>query len=387
MGMREILKNCINDSSFIDVPDICGRTDYDEAGREFLHHIVSSSGRIKSIYSVGQIGVPGISDMDWFIVFRDDTPDRLTQYDIHLLSPKTRYIFLHDPWYVNEEIFQDLSFWFPFFDLQHVYGDILKTPQAVKPDTALLLAVQYLITKLPADLFLYSISRRKLHVRTMLTIIHSLRYTLDLLQRAGFSSKPAWVDYMKRYEIFRRDWFKDNSSNQEELKQYIVEAILISCELLQEIVFFLRETMAVQFERGAFSVRFKHRVLFFSSAWSPKEMIHAFLQKGGYSQLYPIELGLYVFLWHTRASPVAQQLRRRTGQMPSYQLKEDLKAAFSGHASAIEKYYLFNMRKFSLPGNGYHTLWAEFSSNRMINNFYKFKRKIRELYIHNAAIQ
>jgi len=111
---KDKLINLLKQSEIVNKTIHCTLDDYKKASKEYIQQINPVKNGISAVYQVGSIGVPGISDIDYFLIFQDDKFDSFRKYSISKLSEKTKYIFSHEGLYINGEIAKDLKYWFAF---------------------------------------------------------------------------------------------------------------------------------------------------------------------------------------------------------------------------------------------------------------------------------
>ena len=155
--IRNSLREKITNTPVCDQTHVVYRDDYALAINCFLEYL-SKFDTIESIYQIGSIGVPGLSDIDLLIIFKDIHRDISYRYSIKTLPQNMQYIFSHDGWFIDRQIFMDIPYWFPYFDLNHIYGTKMEPDESQKEDKNLkcILLSNYLITKVPSDFIMYS---------------------------------------------------------------------------------------------------------------------------------------------------------------------------------------------------------------------------------------
>ncbi|MFC1856765.1 hypothetical protein ACFL9U_01920 [Thermodesulfobacteriota bacterium] len=162
-----------------------------------------------SIYQTGQVAAPGISDLDFVLVFPDGKPMDWAQYQPQAFPQWVRELMTHPPYCCTESVWTDLSAWYPVFNLQHLWGDVL--PEPFCPDKfiagcALGMLIDYLIIKVPRD-FIWIAWERPLRVRVLLAMLHSLKYTLKLAEQAGFDIREGDLQTVSSVDALRESWF------------------------------------------------------------------------------------------------------------------------------------------------------------------------------------
>jgi len=379
---KDKLINLLKQSEIVNKTIYCTLDDYKKASKEYVQQINPVKNGISEIYQVGSIGVPGISDIDYFLIFKDDKFDNFGKYSISKLSKKSKYIFSHDGWYINEEIAKDLKYWFAFYDLKNVYGKKMdiKSPKDINID--LLLTVQYLLTKIPVDFIAYSIRYSKLDQRIMLAMIYSLKHTVNLFRKYDTTYIKNWDTFISKYCSFRKNWFsiKNEDQKNNKLIEFIADGIIISFEIIESLRRYLRE-LNIRSSRDSFEVKFNNRVLKFDKRWTKEEAYNNFLDNKGFIiHYYPIEFGFYIYLWAKTNTDIGNQLYKKIKKLPDFKISESIKYSFTFHCNVIEKYNNFSKKKFKVTANSYNTLWANYSLNPIENFAVKIYRRLLNFF-------
>lgn len=161
---------------------------------------------VESIYQIGGMGNPGISDIDLFVVFSDDARCLFNPLDD--LSPPHRYLFVHNVFGATSTDFIKSQQYDFFHDYKLVYGREFQIGQLKLPEEKLRTvnaqaAIEYLI-KLYANMTVertYGIIR----VRGMLLLAKAVKYDLDALM-INPDSLSAMV---RRVLHWRNHWFEE----------------------------------------------------------------------------------------------------------------------------------------------------------------------------------
>lgn len=370
MDFEDVLKK----SKMIDIVQECSLKDYNNASAEFLKIINPKRNKIKSIYKVGSVSVLGISDLDYFLVFEDEKRDIYGKYHILNLSRKSRYIFLHNAFFVNEKVFKNLNLWFPFFNLKKVYGKDIKTNKQFNENICLILAVQYLINKIPSDLIFYSTNKNQFHQRTILAQINSLKHTLTLLKKAGMRISKKWLRFTINYDKFKSLWFKIESQKRERiLKDFLEISIEISLDIIKEVDSYLTHKKRVKSKINNFELQLSNRKLYFAKDWNYDKALKL---KGA---LLPISFGFYISLLAESKTNLGRQIKKKISKDIDFFCPVSLRESFTKHAKIIDEYNKFSKKKFRFPANGYHILWAPYYNNYFLNFIHKYFYKFLSL--------
>jgi hypothetical protein len=197
------------DGPFSELPIPINRERYDVAIELLLNRWLSVSQRPLAVYQLGQIGAPGISDLDFVVVVPTGQRVNWTDYQPQSFPAWVREIFTHPPYFCDPTAWSCMPAWFPVFDLRFLWGEQLPAPtipQSAKTGCALGELIDYLLVKLPRDILFLAWSR-PLRVATLLCVMHSFKYSLRLAEQAGIAPWKEAVDTIAAVDRLRGDWF------------------------------------------------------------------------------------------------------------------------------------------------------------------------------------
>jgi hypothetical protein len=185
--------------------------DYEDVIQEVIVYL-SKYKMVKSIYQIGGVSAPGISDLDLIIVLNDNAKEftQIWSDYIKQQSKNSKYIFTHYPFLVNEEIFGNGDFLkiFPVFNLIYISGkeyDItLKYGQ-----------YEYISNYLDANLPYWSaeFSKEKNNsIRQNLLRLHSFIYPLTMIKNITNYENDQIQEFISTIKEIRKNIFKlDNT--------------------------------------------------------------------------------------------------------------------------------------------------------------------------------
>ncbi len=168
-----------------------------------------------SIYQIGQVGAPGISDLDFIVVYPDGRRINWWQFIPKNFAPWVRNLMTHPPYFCTEPSWEGLSAWYPIFDLKHLWGEKLPLPSLRKElseGNSFGLLFDYLTIKVPGD-FIRVAFTRPLNVRILLGMLHSLKYTAELAEKAGLGEQKSLQPLILAVENIRTNWFERDQYN------------------------------------------------------------------------------------------------------------------------------------------------------------------------------
>jgi hypothetical protein len=163
---------------------------------------------IKSIYQIGSVKTPGISDLDFIFVFKDDVhfgKDIKNRQDIVY-----NYIILHNPFGISEKHWNIHNTFSLFSGYKHIYGknNLQKDYKSPAPRVQIQIALEYILR------FFITLSMQiqlnVLKVRSLLLEVTALVKDLEILNTPLDELDVT----LKQLLYLRENWFlnKDNYS-------------------------------------------------------------------------------------------------------------------------------------------------------------------------------
>lgn len=225
----------ITSGPYTDVPEKTSIEKYHSAIDLLVARWTALPRKPLAIYQIGQIGAPGISDLDFVIVFADDAPIDWAQYQPQAFPDWVQQLLTHPPYFCTIRSWPDLPAWFPLFDLRHLWGEELKIPELPEKflkGVSFGMLVDYLLIKIPVDLLWISWNK-PLRLRIILAMLHSLKYTIRLAEQSGILV-PADVKIISsKVDTLRKTWFDaDQMTRNIALAEACEEACMAAVEII-----------------------------------------------------------------------------------------------------------------------------------------------------------
>jgi hypothetical protein len=210
----------------IDLPVFTDPSKYDQAILKATE-LLSSLPEITSVYQIGGVSAPGISDIDLVVVFKNGTS---SGYSLHEhLSASERYLFVHRAYGISEEQFlRPLSSQY-FHNFKLLSGrDLLKKTEAILQDQDLIrkqIAYEFLLKMW----MVMSVQEhyRLIKVRAFLLEAHALKYDLEFLD----IHSGDLYDVVQEIIHLRKSWF-DSDASESKLLEVFQKLQGIICETL-----------------------------------------------------------------------------------------------------------------------------------------------------------
>ncbi len=191
--------------------------------RRAIERMVRSLEKIEgviSVYQVGSISAPGISDIDLLVVFREGST---YQADVRKsLSPDNRYLFAHDLYGLSEAHKSGVRRFCFFYEFTHLWGqDILATqvedpPGASRDELQVQVALEYL-----AKMYIIQYIERILDVVKVRGLLLQAKALMKDLKYLGVDSGKI-VELLMMVMEWRSGWF-DHEIDRPKLCSWIHE--------------------------------------------------------------------------------------------------------------------------------------------------------------------
>jgi MoaA/NifB/PqqE/SkfB family radical SAM enzyme len=350
--------NCfaeINGASYLltDFPQKFEMDFYDSVKKKYVDTIVQCGG-IQSIYQMGTVSVPGLSDMDFIIVINDKFGKnelKLCIDSFFSLSEQERYVIKHPPSaFINAELLSQISWLHPTFSLVHIYGDdILQTvsnqapplaPQQAPPENQLINLVELFLMEFPIE-FMEEMQKKELSVRNHLMRMKSLSLSVKIMEMNKIVLPDRVGAFINNSVQLFKNWFTySETENLEQLQPLFAEAETI----MYELIFLLKDKLV----QLGYTVKSPDRFagvyagkVFFISDWSAntaKYLSDALLERHGYAcSVLPAEFLSSIISHSNTESELGKRIRT------SFMINKDVRSFYSPvlktRADILERHY------------------------------------------------
>ena len=124
--MNNLIKSInIKEFKFTNFPKKTTIKEYNNA-LNFLCNKAKRNKDIISVYQIGEVSNPGISDIDIILVVKNKVDAKKIEQLEKICIKKHGYYFMHNFFIVNKEIFSNLDFLYPLFNKEKlIYGEKL----------------------------------------------------------------------------------------------------------------------------------------------------------------------------------------------------------------------------------------------------------------------
>ena len=193
---------------------------------------LSEDKNIISIYSVWELGLLWVSDLDYLIIYKNDLDrskirnftkqykliDTILFLDIDDISNKS---------YVSHHILYNLVFW----------KDLNLSFDKSNKNLNIIYTWKICFFSLLRNFYFYKFNK-KILVKNLLSQLNDLRYPIYFLKILWINS-PEYDDFIEEYTIYRSNYFKHN--NYKELERFLKQAIKISWNIIFDLNDFLQK--------------------------------------------------------------------------------------------------------------------------------------------------
>jgi hypothetical protein len=220
------------------------KSDYLEAIDFYLEKITKNDDVI-SVYQMGSIKYPGLSDIDFIIVLKDK-PKHFTwkEFSIRNLSEKQQYLFLHEPYVIQESLMPFIKFLYSVSNLKLLYGKPFRFKFPEKE-----ICLHLLINDFICGYALWperAIKKKYLKYRELLPQINSIKFNISLfnsiIKDTDFVKMQNY--YLKRNDYLRKNFFDLNKKEVQTLvSDLIIDAIEINNQITDKIHNFVDEKL------------------------------------------------------------------------------------------------------------------------------------------------
>ena len=188
--------------SLIDLP-MYVRPEMYEVNISAITSSLMNHGKILSVYRIGSVTAPGISDLDMFVVFKDGVK---TNHDpFHKLDEVGKYLFVHKLFGASLEHFHQALSVTKFHNYRLVGGEETRISNELLPANERLLKTQTALEFLIKMYMVMNIQQKYkiIKVRAFLLEARALEYDLEFL---GVTQGPLF-DSVKEIIELRKQWF------------------------------------------------------------------------------------------------------------------------------------------------------------------------------------
>lgn len=205
---------------------------YDQIRKEFLSRC-NDNDKVIAVYEFGEIGCPGLSDLDFLVVLDDDyygTPKNLMLSE---MNPLHAEIMNHDAIYISKSELNSFGAVSPIFQYKQIYGE----PLEIKLTESFNEYIQDIcytiqnIVKYPFDLISLS-KQEKIRLKTLLAFLNSFNHVKKTLLKST-NNIPQSIDKCIELNSSLRKEFSTNSISIEQVSNAFNLMIEASIDMIE----------------------------------------------------------------------------------------------------------------------------------------------------------
>ena len=193
--------------SLIDLP-VFVRPEMYEINISAVASALMNHGKVESVYRIGSVTAPGISDLDMFVVFKDGTS---TAHDpLKKLDEQGHYLFVHRLFGASYSHFQQAITLTQFHNYRLIGGIESRPEKNLSPNDDAIVKVQTALEFMIKMFMVMNFQKvyRIIKVRAFLLESRAMEYDLEYL---GVKSGPLY-DVVQEIISLRKKWFLSESN-------------------------------------------------------------------------------------------------------------------------------------------------------------------------------
>jgi hypothetical protein len=222
--------------NFSDYPIFTERKIYDEC-RSLVVSQLSDLKGVSSVYSMGNVSAPGISDLDFLIVVSPDFTEKDQLVSIfENLSKEHKYLaYCHFPYVAFTGQVNDTLKILPLSNLNHEYGENHNLEDHSYSTDDYLIVLKELIVLFYPNLFLEPILNKNIAVRNIIQKLNGLTFPITFAKELGFTSEEfdAFEKNLKEIKSIAFD------ENQKEFNSKLVELLKLGLIISYRLIDFI----------------------------------------------------------------------------------------------------------------------------------------------------
>lgn len=294
------------DLVFLNYPTKYSLEDYNNAtgkiGKKFLTY------NIKSVYTSGVVSNPGISDIDFLIIVKNNTAPNLR---FAWFGNKEQDIVCHPFYIIDENIMENIKWIYPDFNLTLIQGGYININRPEKSEInaiRIFLMLDVILRHFPRD-YLEMLIPKWINTRDALLRLNALNHSISSFKLIGLRGKR-WTNYEKEIKELRSVWFALRKKEQKKsILKLLKDATYISMDMIDELSLFLKREGIIKIFRGNEECVYNggQNQAFFVETWDKKKalkrMIDFYPQNKKFYSVLPLNF-LPLFLEYSKEKGV-----------------------------------------------------------------------------------
>lgn len=234
--------------TLINWPRFVARQEYEEVISDVVDQLSKTDG-LKSVYQIGSVSSPGISDIDLLAIFDDNV--RYNENPLRNLSDVGRYLFTHGINGMKYSHFEQAKRFTLYHNYVKLWGeDLFNEGHEITNDEVKTLKVQIAIEFLLENLIARSVEKKYgiFSVRNLLLSVKAIKYDLEFLG----VNKGRLYDLVEKIISWRSLWFEKGVNRveiEEWIRQFDQELLDFSNEMVSRYGFYLPKDANLNYSR------------------------------------------------------------------------------------------------------------------------------------------
>ena len=311
--------------NFFNLPRECSIKDYEEAVDRIIGKYSKTDGLI-SIYSWGDVSVPGISDIDIVLVFKKNAGKLpFLNRSFYFFDSGLRYLARHPFVFISEDSFKNARFVYPDTTFRLLSGkkiSIRNLPQKESYYSGIALLNDIIIRHYPRDFIGQSVSK-SINVRDTLLRLNSLKYTAKFLERLAKEKSAEWNSRLGSIDKLRKKWFEEKDF--ELLVSLNEDSVDMTMEAIEKFRNFLAKDGFVKVAGDRMQYNgIKNRSIFIKNWKKEKalnDMVNSIKNKKQVYSVLPIELAAQLIEYSKHNGFISRYIRKNLTSNLDYQIK------------------------------------------------------------------
>jgi len=264
---------------FVDKPIYHDISSYNETINLFIEEL-SKLEDINSVYQIGEVTVPGISDLDFIVILNNklERPQKCIKV-IRSYVKKNNYLIEHYPYIINKENFSNVNYMFPIFNIKNIYGEKYKIKKIVDIDilNAIILTdlvniywpkefiryflykKVYLKNKIKSYYFndilrtlelskVLPYTKLEIPTRNLLCRLNSMKYPVAMIEKISGQKNRKWSDHINEINDLRKNWFSYNDKKYYTLLDLTKNTIMLCYDIIERLDSILKRKKFFSYE-------------------------------------------------------------------------------------------------------------------------------------------
>ena len=288
--------------SFTDFPEPLPKKEYEKQENEFLTFLRGVQG-IVSVYSIGEVELLGVSDLDYLIIFQGNVEKK------HIKKFIGDYFLIDTVLFLNREDISNINYVSHHFSYRLVQGkDLWLSFDKKNRNLNIIYSWKVCFFSLLRNFYIYKYNQN-ISVKNLLSQINDMRYPICFLRNLGVERKK-YDDFIEKFSLYRKKYFEHN--DYQELSVFLSQAIDLSWDIVEDISVFLEKKPQGQKIYGRFPTVFLDFQKI-SSCRKESEMVLVHI--GKYSRFLYLPTWFYHQTWWRKLS---KDLEKITKNNPTF---------------------------------------------------------------------